>query len=244
VVNERFVKEYFGGEDPIGRRLGFGTDPGRPTPIQVVGVVKDAKYAEVREEVPAQLYLPYFESPGPGQFTVYVASTLPPDAGLAAAREVVRQLDPNLPVAMTRTLSQQIGRSLGRDRLMATLATVFGVLATLLAVVGLYGVMAYTVAQRTREIGVRLALGARAAAIRWMVIREALVLAAAGIAAAIPVAWWLGRLVAGELYGVAATDPATVVSAVALLGLVSVLAGLVPSARAASVQPTTALRYE
>jgi ABC-type antimicrobial peptide transport system permease subunit len=121
---------------------------------------------------------------------------------------------------------------------------VFGVQATLLAVVGLYGVMAYTVARRTREIGVRMALGAKAGAIRWLVIREALAVAAAGIAVATPVAWWLGRLVRSQLYGVAASDPVTTTAAVALLALVSVLAGLVPSSRAARVQPTTALRYE
>ena len=244
VVNERFVKEYLGGEDPIGRRLGFGTDPGRPTPIQVVGVVKDVKYAEVRDEVPAQLFLPYLESASPGPFTVYIATTLPPEAALAAARAAVGQLDPNLPVSSPRTLEQQVRRSLSRDRLLATLAAVFGVLATLLAVVGLYGVMAYTVAQRTREIGVRIALGARAQAIRWMVIRETLALAGAGIALGVPAAWWLGRLVDSQLYGVTATDPMTAVSAAALLALVSVLAGLVPSSRAARVQPTNALRYE
>ena len=244
VVNERFVKEYLGDAEPIGRRVGFGTDPGSPTPIEIVGVARDARYADVRDEVQPQIFFPYLESPNPGQFTVYVATAQPPETAFAAAREIVRELDPNLPVAAPRTVEQQVGRSLSRERLVATLSAVFGVLATLLAVVGLYGVMAYTVARRTREIGVRMALGAKTGAIRWMVIREALAVAAAGIAVAAPVAWWLGRLVRSQLYGVAVGDPATTTAAVALLALVSVLAGLVPSSRAARVQPTTALRYE
>jgi ABC-type antimicrobial peptide transport system permease subunit len=156
----------------------------------------------------------------------------------------VRQLDPNLPITTPRTLERQVGQSLSRERLVATLSAVFGGLATLLAVVGLYGVMSYTVTRRTREIGVRIALGAGVSSIRWMVMKEALTVTVVGMLAATPLAWWLSRLVASELYGVAATDPATSAAAVTLLGLVSLLAALVPSTRAARVQPTTALRYE
>ena len=124
------------------------------------------------------------------------------------------------------------------------MSAVFGGLATLLAVVGLYGVMAYTVACRTREIGIRMALGAGTADIGWMVLREALALTAAGMAIALPAAWWLRGLVASQLYGVTASDPLTVATAVALLGAVSLLAGLLPSRRAARLEPTVALRYE
>jgi ABC-type antimicrobial peptide transport system permease subunit len=198
----------------------------------------------VRDEIPRQLFFPYLEGATPGQFTVYVATSQPPEAAFAAAREVVRQLDPNLPVAAPRTLAQQIDRSLSRERLLATMSALFGGLATALAVVGLYGVMAYTVSRRTREIGVRIALGAAAGDIRWMVVREALVLAALGMAVAAPAAWWLSRLVASQLYGVTAGDPVTAAAAVSLLALVSLLAALVPSARAARVEPTRALRYE
>jgi predicted permease len=244
VVNERFARQYFGDEDPIGRRFGFGTNPGRPTPIQIVGVVRDSKYSELREEVPRQLFFPYLESPTPGVFTVYLRSSAPAAAAFTTARDVVRQLDPNLPIAATRTLEQQISGALRRERLMATLSAAFGILATLLAVVGLYGVMAYTVSRRTREIGVRMALGAAARDIRWMVIRESLTLTAIGIALAAPITWWLTRLVASQLYGVAPTDPWTALGAAAVLGAVCLLAGLIPSTRAARVQPTTALRYE
>ena len=244
IVNERFAKRYFGAEDPIGRRIGFGSNPNRPTPIEIVGVVRDSKYTDVRDETQRQLFFPYLEEASPRSFTVYVRTSRAPEAAFATIREVVRQLDPNLPVASTRTLAQQVARSLGRERLVATMSAVFGSLATLLAVVGLYGVMAYTVARRTREIGIRMALGASAADIRWMVIREALAVIAAGIVIAIPTAWWLSRLVASQLYGVAPSDPLTVAMAVVLLGAVSLLAGLLPSMRAARVEPTTALRYE
>jgi predicted permease len=244
IVNERFARQYFGSADPVGRRIGFGSNPGTPTPMQIVGVVGDAKYSEIRDEVPRQVYFPYLEDSSPGGFTAYVRTSGAPEAAFAVAREAVRQLDPNLPVASPRTLEGQLERALSRERLVATMSALFGGLATLLSVVGLYGVMAYTVSRRTREIGVRIALGAGSRDIRWMVIREAMVVAAAGMAVAAPVAWWLSRLVASQLYGVAATDPTTAAGAVALLAVVSLLAGLVPSSRAARVQPTTALRYE
>jgi predicted permease len=244
VVNESFARKYFGEEDPIGRRIGFGSNPNTPTPIRIVGVVRDAKYSDIRADAPRQLFFPYLADETPGGFTAYVRSTLPPDATLGAARQVLRQLDPNLPLAEPRTLEQQVRGALGRERLMATLSAAFGVLATLLAVIGLYGVMAYTVSRRTREIGVRMALGAAAADIRWMVIREAMAVTAVGIALAVPLAWWLSRLVTSQLYGVAPTDPLTVAAAVTLLALVCLMAGLLPSARAARVEPTTALRYE
>jgi ABC-type antimicrobial peptide transport system permease subunit len=137
-----------------------------------------------------------------------------------------------------------VGLSLRNDRLMAMLSTVFGGLATLLAVVGLYGVMAYTVSRRTREIGIRMALGARVGNIGWLVIREVLTIVTIGMVIGLPAAWWLSRYVSAQLYGVQATDPVTVIAAVALLTLVALLAGLIPSARAARVSPTTALRYE
>jgi predicted permease len=244
VVNQRFARHYFGNENPLGRRLGFGIGATGATPIEIVGVVADSRYRDVREEVERQIFFPYLQSSYPGSFTVYLRTSEPPAAAFATAREVVRQLDPNLPIAAPRTLRAQVERAVSRERLVATMSTAFGSLATLLAVVGLYGVMAYAVSRRTREIGVRMALGARTPQIRWMVLRETLRLSAAGLAAAVPVAWWLGRLVQSQLYGVSATDPLTVAGAVGLLAAVSLAAGLVPSSRAARVQPTTALRYE
>ncbi|HEY2943523.1 MAG TPA: ABC transporter permease, partial [Vicinamibacteria bacterium] len=244
IVNERFAKRYFGAEDPIGRRMGFGSDPDGATPVEIVGVVRDSKYTNVRDETQRQLFFSYLEEASPRNFTVYVRTSRPPETMFAVVRDVVRELDPHLPVASPRTLEQQVDRSLGRERLVATMSAFFGGLATLLAVVGLYGVMAYTVARRTREIGVRMALGASAAHIGWMVAREALAVTSAGMAIALPAAWGLSRLVAGQLYGVRPSDPLTVGAAVVLLGAVSLLAGLAPSMRAARVEPTAALRYE
>jgi ABC-type antimicrobial peptide transport system permease subunit len=128
--------------------------------------------------------------------------------------------------------------------MVASLSTIFGLLATLLAMIGLYGVMAYAVARRTREIGIRMALGARASAIRWLVIREVLVIAAAGVAVALPAIWWMGRYVESQLFGVDPTDARTIAGAVFLLAAVLTLAGLVPSSRAARVDPIRALRAD
>ncbi|HEX2444686.1 MAG TPA: ABC transporter permease [Vicinamibacterales bacterium] len=244
IANEHFAKKYFAGRNPIGGRIGFGSNPNTPTPIEIVGVVRDSKYTGVRDDVRPGLFFPFLESDDPGGGTVYARTTQPPDAVFATVREIVRQIDPNLPIHGTRTLERQVEQSLSNERLVATMTTLFGVLATLLAVVGLYGVMAYTVARRTREIGIRMALGARASAIGWLVIREVLVIATVGIALALPVAWWLSRYVESELYGVKPTDAITVAGSVVLLVGVAALAGLVPSARAARVNPTTALRYE
>jgi ABC-type antimicrobial peptide transport system permease subunit len=159
-------------------------------------------------------------------------------------RHTVGELDADLPVHGTRTLEGQVALSLSRERLVATMTATFGALATLLAVVGLYGVMSYTVSRRTREIGVRVALGATSGSISWLVIREVLVIAATGIAIGLPVAWWLGRYVSAQLYGVTPGDPLTVAGAVLLLVVVALAAGLVPSNRAARLNPTAALRVD
>ncbi|HJS56650.1 MAG TPA: ABC transporter permease [Vicinamibacteria bacterium] len=244
VVNERFARKYFAGRDPVGQRIGFGTNPGQAMPIEIVGVAADSKYTGVRDETQRQVFFPFLESARPRGFTVYVRANQSPEPMFDAVRRIVHELDANLPVAATRTLCQQVEKSVRQERMVATMSAIFGGLATLLAVVGLYGVMAYSVARRTREIGIRMALGARMADIAWMVVREALTISAAGIVLALLSAFWLGRLVASQLYGVTVTDPLTVASAVGLLAFVSLLAGLVPSRRAARVEPTAALRYE
>ncbi len=245
IVNESFARHYFGeAGNAIGKRIGFGSDPNTPTTIEIVGVVADAKYTDVRDDTQRQAFFPYHEQSAPGGFTVYARTTQSPDAMFGTIRQIVRQIDPNLPVFAARTLDGQIGLSLRRERLIAAMTVTFGLLATLLAVVGLYGVMSYTVARRTREIGLRMALGARPATIVWMIVREVLTIAGAGIALGIPAAWWLGRLVATQLYGVVPTDPVAIGGAILLLTAVAVVAGLVPSMRAARVDPTKALRFQ
>jgi predicted permease len=244
IVNQTFAKAYFGDASPIGRRIGFGNNPGTPTPIEIVGVIGDAKYTDVRDETQRQVFVPYLETPRAGGFVVYVRTTRDADQMFGLVRRTVQGLDANLPISETRTVSRQVALSLRNERLIATMSVLFGVMATLLAVVGLYGVMAYTVSRRTREIGIRMALGARGSTIAWLVVREVLTIAGIGIALGLPAAWWLGRYVSSQLYEVKATDPTAIVAAVVGLTTVAILAGLVPSARAARVSPTTALRYE
>jgi len=244
VVNESFAKKYFGERSPIGRHIGFGMNPGTPTPIEIVGVVRDSKYTGVRDEIPRQVFFPVYEDRTPGAIVIYLRTTGDPSAAFAAAQRTVRELDTNIPVYNLRTLERQIDRSLLVERFIATLSTAFGVLATLLAVIGLYGVMAYTVARRTREIGVRMALGAVQGDVVWLVMREVLVLVGSGMALGLGAAWGLNRVVGNQLYGISATDPATIAGAIALLGVVAALAGYIPARRATRVNPVLALRYE
>jgi len=156
----------------------------------------------------------------------------------------VRALDQNLPVSAVRSVDMQVARSLSNERLMATMSAIFGVLATALAVVGLYGVMAYTVARRTREIGIRMALGARGADVGWLVMRETLTIAVAGAAAGLPIAWWLSRFVESQLYGVTPMDGTSIAGAVLALAAAALVAGLAPTRRAVKVEPMRALRID
>ncbi len=244
IVNESFAKKYFGDRSPLGGHIGFGLNPGTPTPIEIVGVVKDSKYTGVRDEIPRTVFFPLLEERSPSAIVMYARTSGDPTAAFTAAQRVVHELDANVPVYNLRTLERQIDRSLLNERFVATLSTAFGVLATLLAVIGLYGVMAYTVARRTREIGVRMALGAVQGDVIWLVMREVLVLVGSGIAIGLASAWGVNRFVSSQLYGVSATDPITIAAAAALLGVVALLAGYIPARRATRVNPTLALRYE
>jgi len=244
IVNERFVKKYYGAADPIGRRVGFGDNPNTRTPIEIIGVVADAKYTDVRDEIQRQIFFPYLENREAGGFTVYARTTLDANSAFAIARDTIRELDPNLPMSGLRTFERQIQQSLQSERMIATMSSAFGVLATVLALVGVYGVMAYTVARRTREIGIRMALGATGNRIAWLVVREILTIAAAGMAIGLPLAWWLSRFVEAQLYNVKPMDPIAIAAAMAALALVAIAAGVIPSRRATRVNPVTALRYE
>jgi predicted permease len=244
IVNETFVARYFGGRDPIGRHVGIGDDPGTATPIRVVGVVAIDKYQSVREEPRPQIFLPAFEARGVNSLTFYLRSRLPVPAVLASARAAVAQLDPALPVFNVATLEERVARSLRNERLVAGLSAAFATLATLLAVVGLYGVMSYTVTRQSREIGIRMALGARAGRVALQVVREAGALVILGLMAAVPAAWWLKGYVAAQLYDVQPLDPATLTLAAAGLALVALVAAGIPARRAAHIDPMRALRDE
>jgi len=184
------------------------------------------------------------ESDFAGGSVMYVRTSNNRDAAFGAVRQAARDLDAKIPIFNLRTLEHQIDQSLLNDRLTATLSTAFGVLATMLAVIGLYGVMAYTVARRTREIGVRMALGAVPGDVVWLVMREVLMLVGSGIVLGVAAASALGRLIASQLYGVTANDPLTIMGAAGLLLAVALLAGYLPARRATRVNPVLALRYE
>jgi putative ABC transport system permease protein len=244
IVSENFARHYFGEASPVGRHIGFGGDPGTSTPIEIIGVVKDSKYTGVRDEIPRQVFFAYQEMDGVGPATMYVRSAQDSTIAFSAARRAVRELDGNVPIYNLRTLARQIERSLLNERLVATLSSAFGVLATLLAVIGLYGVMAYTVSRRTREIGLRMALGAVSDDVVWLVMREVLVLVGAGVTLGLAAAWGLNRLIGNQLYGISPNDPVTIVVAALGLTLVALLAGYIPARRATRVNPVHALRYE
>ncbi len=244
IVNRTFVNRYLGNRYPLGIRIGFGRDPGTPTPIEIVGVVSDAKYRSLRGETEPQAFFAFLAGPEAAGFTMYVRTLQPPEEMFPTLRRVVQQLDPNLPLFAMQTFETRVERSVSNERLVASLSSVFGVLATLLAMIGLYGVMAYTVAQRTREIGIRMALGAVSRDVAAMILRDVAVLVGVGLAIGLPAAWGLGRYVGNQLFEITPTDPVTMAAAVVALVIVGALAGLIPARRAARINPILALRYD
>jgi predicted permease len=244
IANESFVKQYFGGGNAIGHHIGFGGNPGTPTPIEVIGIVKDTKYTGLRDETQKQLFFPLLEDDNPGGINVYLRTQRDPDAMFQTLRRTVQQLDPNVPIYGMRTVERQVENSLRVERFVSSLSSIFSLLATLLAMIGLYGVMSYTVARRTREIGIRMALGAIAGNIAWLIMREVVALVAIGMLLGLPAAWYLSRYVESQLYGVTPMDATAIATAIIGLTVVAAIAGLIPALRATRVSPTIALRYE
>jgi putative ABC transport system permease protein len=244
VINETFARRFFAGRNPIGMRIAFGAGNGVHPDIEIVGVVKNSKHMDVRSEIRPFLYTPYAQSTDLGQLTFYVRTAADPLAMAATLRKTVETFDPSLPVFQLKALTEQVDEIVFSDRLLTFFSLCLALLAALLAAVGLYGVMAYVVARRTREIGIRMALGATQTNVSWLVLREVIRMSAAGLAAGLVAAYAIGRLIESQLFGVKASEPAVFLVAASVLASVALVAGWLPAHQAASVDPMIALRHE
>ena len=244
IVNESFAKHYFTSPAAaVGRRL-VGGD-GKPGEyMTIVGVTRDAKHANLRDAASPTLFSPLKQCKFADQLYLYIRTATPPEQSFAMVRQVMKQIDPGLAVDELRTMDEQIVTTLGNERMIELLAISFGLLATMLAGVGLYGVLAFSTAQRTREIGIRIALGSTRLGVSRLVLADVLRLAGIGIVLAIPCSVLLARLLRSQLFGVSSADPFTLAGVILLIALVAVVAAIVPARRASSVDPTTALRAE
>jgi predicted permease len=241
IVNETFAKKFGLGRNAVGKHMSIGNDS---LNIEIVGLVKDAKYSQVKDTTPPVFVIPYRQLAGIGSTSFYVRTALPTEQIVSAIRETMKRVDPNLPVVGLKTMTEQVRQSVFLDRMISILSASFAFLATLLAAVGLYGVLAYSVAQRTREIGVRMALGADAGRVRGMVLRQVGLMTLIGGVIGIAGAIGLGRAARSLLYELQGHDPSVIVVSIVVLAIVALGAGLIPALRASKVDPMQALRYE
>ncbi len=244
IVNQKFARHFFGQQSPIGRYIGFGDGPQSKQDIQIIGMVADSLYEGPRDGVHRQVFVPFSQSEFPMSAVFYIRTSAGSTAMFNAIRRQVAQRDPDLPIYAMKTLDHQLDETLSTERMIAALSGAFGFLATLLAAIGLYGVMAFVVARRTKEIGLRMALGASQPAILWMVIRETLLLLILGLAIGVPASVLLSRYVSSQLFGVTPTDIGAAAFALVALFLVALTAGFLPARRASTIDPMGALKYE
>jgi predicted permease len=245
IVNEAFARHFCGSVNAcIGRMMASGGGNSVKLDVQIVGVARDAKHTGIREIALPTWFRPMKQNPSPAETFFYLRTQADPVAAIAMVRKSMQQLDPALPLTALRTMDAQIDDNLSNDRMVTLLAIAFGFLAAVLAGVGIYGVLAYSTAQRTREIGIRIALGSSRTAVAGLVLSGVLRLVLIAIAIALPIALGLTHFVRSQLFGVSAADPVTLLAVLALISVIAVLASLVPAGRAASVDPTEALRTE
>jgi len=250
MVNEAFAQYFFHGENPIGRQFHFGDEDSdvndKPELIEIVGVVANAKYDSAREQPERMVLRPILQVVGPTTFNATLQIRTRGDAASLAPsmRQAISEIDSRLPIYSVTTLAEQLQGTLKQEQLIAQLVSFFGLLALLLASIGLYGLMAHGVVRRTREIGIRMALGADRRTIVWMVLRETMLLVIAGVIIGVPAAIAASRLIASQLFGTRPTDPLTLGLSALLLAGVAVIAGFLPARKASKVDPLIALRYE
>ena len=241
IVNRRFAEHFFKSSSAVGKHIGQGGGPRAKLDIEIIGVVADSLYEGPREGVHRQVFVPNW---GRNSTTFYVRTLTSSAASYNVIRNEVKQLDGALPLYELKTLEAQLDETLLTDRLIALLSAGFGLLATILASIGLYGVMAFVVVRRKKELGIRLALGAQAGSVVWLVMREVLLLLAIGLAIGIPAAIVAGKYVSSQLYGIDSNDPVVAGTTTMLLVVVSAAAGLIPAHRASRIDPILALRHE
>jgi macrolide transport system ATP-binding/permease protein len=246
VVNELFAKTYFGDENPLGKQIEIRLRGVGPRYLDIVGVARMARYGGLKSEVPPVVYIPYAQATDPPlrQMTYALRTDGDPLRYAESVRATVRDADPRLPVANVKTLAAEIDQTINQEIVFARLCTAFAILALLIACVGIYGTMAYAVARRTSEIGIRMALGARRGVVIWTVLREVGVLAAVGLAIGVPIALGASRLIESFLFQMRPNDPGALALAVSILLSAALVAGYGPARRASRIAPMIALRHE
>jgi predicted permease len=245
LINQSVAKHFFPHGDAIGHQFTIA-DPSVPGVWRIVGIVGDAKYGPLRDEQKRMIYLPLEQLTADDHFaySIQVRAEGDPKNIESEIRTALAEVDPDLPLLKVRTISQEVDSFVENERLISQLANFFSLLALSLACIGLYGVLTYTVVKRTNEIGIRMALGARTEGILWMVLRESLLLLAAGIAVGIPATVGVARIVRSQLFGLSSFDAATFMTAIGAIAIVILIAAYLPARRAAKVDPMVALRYE
>jgi predicted permease len=244
VVNQAFVDHYFKNQSPLGHLFSFDEEFKAEESVEIVGVIGNIKSEDARTAPPETIYTSVFQDDEPYSASFQLRTNGDPSQLAAAVRAAIGEVDPRLPILNVATLTEQVNSTLKQDRLIARLVSFFGLLALLLACIGLYAVMAHGVVRRTNEIGIRMALGAQRGSILWLMLRDTLILVLIGMAIGIPLALGSATLISKQLFGLKPTDPLTLIIAAVLLLLVAMLAGYLPARRASRVDPLIALRYE